>query len=80
METAEFKDILFDLINESNELSIINIAWNEDDNLFVVLYCYSFEIGWPASVLAQDQWHQHRRRIAFPFSGCLYTPGRLLHA
>ena len=36
MEIAVFKDILFDLINESDELSIINIAWNEDDNLFVV--------------------------------------------
>ena len=36
MEIAVFKDILFDLINESDELSIVNIAWNEDDNLFVV--------------------------------------------
>ena len=36
METAVFKDILFDLINESDKLSIVNIAWNEDDNLFVV--------------------------------------------
>ncbi|MBR6861295.1 MAG: hypothetical protein IKM73_08240 [Acidaminococcaceae bacterium] len=36
MELTEFKDILFDLINESDDLSIINIAWNETDNLFVV--------------------------------------------
>jgi hypothetical protein len=37
MEMAVFKDILFDLINESDDMNIINIAWNEDDNLFVVL-------------------------------------------
>ena len=36
MEMTIFKDILFDLINESDDLNIINIAWNEDDNLFVV--------------------------------------------
>ena len=36
MEMTVFKDILFDLINESDDLSIINIAWNEDGNLFVV--------------------------------------------
>ncbi|MBQ5522912.1 MAG: hypothetical protein IIT86_08885 [Oscillospiraceae bacterium] len=36
MEMTVIKDILFDLINESDELNIINIAWNEDDNLFVV--------------------------------------------
>lgn len=36
MELTEFKDILFDLINESGDLSILNIAWNESDNLFVV--------------------------------------------
>lgn len=36
MEMAVFKDILFDLINECDDLSIINIAWNEDDNLLVV--------------------------------------------
>ena len=36
MEMTVFKDILFDLINESNDLSIINIAWNEDGNLFVM--------------------------------------------
>ena len=36
MDMTVFKDILFDLINESDELNIINIAWNEEDNLFVV--------------------------------------------
>ena len=36
MELTEFKDVLFDIINESVELNIINIAWNETDNLFVV--------------------------------------------
>lgn len=36
METSVFKDILFDLINESEALDIINISWNEEDNLFVV--------------------------------------------
>lgn len=36
MEMTVFKDILFDLINESDDLNIINIAWNEDDNLFVI--------------------------------------------
>ena len=36
MELAVFKDILFDLINESDDLNIINIAWDEDDNIFVV--------------------------------------------
>ncbi|MBQ1372096.1 MAG: hypothetical protein IIY70_04110 [Oscillospiraceae bacterium] len=36
MEMAVFKDILFDLINECDDLNVINIAWNEDDNLFVV--------------------------------------------
>ena len=36
MEMAVFKDILFDLINESDALNIINIAWNEAENLFVV--------------------------------------------
>lgn len=36
MEMAVFKDILFDLINESDSLNIINISWNEDNNLFVI--------------------------------------------
>ena len=36
MDMTVFKDIQFDLINESDELNIINIAWNEEDNLFVV--------------------------------------------
>ena len=36
MEMPVFKDILFDLINESEALDIINISWNEEDNLFVV--------------------------------------------
>ena len=36
MEISVFKDILFDLINESDALNIINISWNEIENLFVV--------------------------------------------
>lgn len=36
MEISVFKDILFDLINESDDLNIVNIAWNEVDNLFIV--------------------------------------------
>ena len=35
MELNVFKDTLFDLINESPALDLIDIAWNEKKNLLV---------------------------------------------
>ena len=36
MELNQFKDILFDLVNETDALNVAEIALNERDNLFVV--------------------------------------------
>lgn len=58
MDMTVFKDILFDLINESDELNIINIAWNEEDNLFVVqlsdLTQFAVQVK-PAEVLTEKE-------------------------
>lgn len=38
MDFNQFKDMLFDLINESNELNVSNIAWNEKQNILVIAF------------------------------------------
>ena len=38
MELNVFKDKLFDLINESPDLDLVNIAWNEKKNLLVAKF------------------------------------------
>lgn len=38
MDLNRFKDTLFDLINESDELNVSNIAWNEKKNVLVAYF------------------------------------------
>ena len=60
MELDYFKDKLFDLLNDSEEMGIIDLNADERNNLFIVrtedgntLYCY-LRSGWRCSVSLQE--------------------------
>lgn len=58
MELNKFKDILFDLINESDELNVSSISLNDKKNLLVALFSDGSEYALcikPVSDLSEDE-------------------------